>query len=319
MTRATYRHLILLAALLLALVASGISAAATRDNAVWEVGCEGFTSNGGGFVLDRDNTGTGREVFTITAMDGAGNIIFGPVSEDFFVGGSVYINDGVTFEWDAVPAANPLMVRVVSPAGNGFVEQVIYTAEGTCRGLPDGAIELAETDITSVANPEDVAGIQPGYLVVNTFRLNVRSGDGPEYTIVGQVAGGEELAVLGVNETRTWWYVQSGDVRGWVITTQVINRGDLTGTPVLEAQGVILPPRYFIYGRTDLYSSASRTSTVLCEIPGDREYVVVGRNSFFTWLVVEASCDGVAVEGWLPLNEDLGALRNLGDVPIEIR
>ncbi|MFW5748157.1 MAG: SH3 domain-containing protein [Chloroflexota bacterium] len=318
----TLKHrigLAVLLGLLIGMIQVGVSSAAVRDGAIWTVGCNGFISNGGGFILDRDNTGTGREQFVIVGMDGAGNTIFGPVTEDFFVGGSVYINEGITFEWAEVPAANPLVVMVVSPAGNGFVEQLVYTAEGRCGGLPNGEVDL-ETAFTSaaVANPEVIERPQPGYLIVNTFRLNIRSGDGPEYTIVGQANGGSELAVLGRNEERTWFYVQAGDIRGWVNGAEeyVITRGDLRRTPVVVQQGQILPPRFYNYSDALIYAEATTRSAALCEIPGDQEYVIVGRDARADWYGIEATCSGAPVVGWI--QAEVGAVRNLGDLPIPV-
>ncbi|RMG71127.1 MAG: hypothetical protein D6711_16020 [Chloroflexi bacterium] len=289
--------------------------AAVSDDLNWEVGCDGFTNVGGGLILDRDNTGDGLETFIITGLDGTGKVIFGPLSEDFFTGSSLYLNDGITFEWTATPTANPLYVTVISPAGNGLPEQVVYSTSGRCSGLPD-AEEVTDLTGAEIANPEVIIAGQPGYLIVNTFRLNMRSGDGAEYTVVGQVNGGTRLAVLGVNAERTWWYVQANNIRGWVRNDFVIVRGNLTNTPIVVADGVILPPRFFLYIGTDIYSRATTSSSVVCHIPGNREYVIVGRNANATWYGIEAECDGETVVAWI--DAELGAVRNPGNQAIPI-
>jgi hypothetical protein len=296
-----------------------VTSAATRSGAVWNVGCNGFFSEGGGFLLDSDNTGSGLETITITGMDGRGNIIFGPVAEDFFVGTTVVFNEGTRFSWTDVPQANPLMVQVVSPAGNGQAQQVVYTAEGSCPGLPDGDFTFEDALISApVSNPDAVRAPQPGSLVVDTFRLNIRSGDGPEYTIIGQADGGSELAVLGVNAERTWWYVQIDSIRGWVNGSDdyVVVRGDLRRTPIIEARGEILPPRFFLFIRNNIYTLPTTASSVVCEVPGNQEYVINRRNTAGTWYGIEAVCNGNSVIGWI--NADLGALRNKGNVEIPV-
>jgi len=296
-----------------------VTSAATRSGAVWNVGCNGFFSEGGGFLLDSDNTGNGLETITITGMDGRGNVIFGPIAEDFFVGTTVVFNEGTRFSWSEIPQANPLMVQVVSPAGNGQAQQVVYTAEGRCPGLPDGDFDFENTSITApVSNPDAVRAPQPGSLVVDTFRLNIRSGDGAEYTIIGQADGGSQLAVLGVNAERTWWYVQIDSIRGWVNGSEdyVIVRGDLRRTPIVEAQGTILPPRFYLFVRNPIYDLPSTSSSVICEIPGSEEYVIDRKTRDGSWYGIEAVCDGRNVIGWISADE--GALRNLGDVPIPV-
>jgi len=292
--------------------------AATRDGAIWDVDCSGFTSEGGGFELNRDNTGLGLEVLVITAVDGNGNMIFGPVAEDFFIGTTVIIEDGTSFKWMAPPQANPLTVTVFSAAGNGQVPQLVYSVSGVCPGLPEENI-LQDPSVSVPVDPEeDVAIPQPGTLVVDTFRLNVRSGDGPEFTIIGQVSGGQSLAVLGVNAERSWWYVQAGDLRGWIRgdTELVIVRGDLRATPVVEARGTILPPRLFVFLPQNIYTRPDQFSPVICQVPGDQEYVIDRRTADGIWYGIEAVCDGQPVVGWI--KAEFGALRNLGNVPIPV-
>lgn len=304
--------------MILALMALGLStvSAATRDGAVWRVGCEGFTSNGGGFNMTRDNTGAGREEFVISAVDGAGNTIFAPVTEDFFVGGSVFIDPGVTFNWTRSPQANPLTVSVVSPAGNGQPEQVVYTVSGTCSGLEQGSAPVSGDRTSTVDTTE---GVRTGFLIVNVYRSNLRTGDGPEYTIVGQVSGGDRLTVLGVNQRRTWWFVSFNGLRGWINNELIINRGDLRPTPIIDGTGTILPARYFVYGDMPGYAEPSSSSPVVCIIDGNREYVLAVRTSNSSWYGLDAECvDGTPARVWIRNDEENGALRNLGNVPVPV-
>jgi hypothetical protein len=324
--------LLLILGLVFCLMQVSFVGAAGRDNLRWTVGCNGFTSNGGGIVLNRDNTGQGREVFVITATDGAGNVIFGPVSESSFVGSSVYIAQGVTFNWSSAPAINPILVSVVSPAGNGWAEQVVYSVLGTCLnlgtiipegvgivGVPDGTTSpsvLLNADPPRPTNPQGLGHLYEGYLIVDTGSLNLRSGDGPQYTIVGRVRGGTELIVLGRNNDRSWWYVQVGEIRGWVNGELVIIRGDLTHVPVVPVVGEIFPPRLFVFRANPIYLAANERSGVYCIIDGDLEYRIIAKNRDGSWFLIEAVCNDVTVEGWILA--EFGAIRNSGDLPVPI-
>lgn len=309
-----------------------VVSAAERDDASWTVTCDGFRSNGGGFVLTRDNTGLGREELVIYATDGAGKMIFGPVAESFIIGGGLYITDGVTFKWDSAPTANPLTVTVFSSAGNGYVEEPVYQVQGNCDTFPrfltpipfpenrtiSPSVEINESS-PLVTNPENIGENYEGYLIVNTFRANLRSGDSPEYTVVARVSGGTELIVLGVNEDRTWWLVLVDETRGWIKGELVLVRGDLTNVPIidpLEAQGEILPPRFYLWITSPLYAFASDRGGVICRLEGDLEYVIIGKTGDSSWYLVEAYCGNRWVEGWFPA--DFGAIRNLGALPIPI-
>lgn len=78
-------------------------------------------------------------------------------------------------------------------------------------------------------------------LVANTSFLNVRSGDGPQYTVVVTVVGGTELPVLGVNSNKTWYLVTTAVGPGWVDLQFTIPRGEFSNVPTL-APSVSAPP-----------------------------------------------------------------------------
>jgi hypothetical protein len=305
--------------------------AAGRDRLRWVVGCDGFTSQGGGIILNRDNTGEGREVFTITAMDGNGTVIFGPVSESSWVGAELFVLPGVSFDWHTAPAANPIRLEVVSPAGNGWDEQIVYATLGNCVGLefvaaaedttaPDDFTPSASVPLNGLAprptNPDNLGVTESSYLIVtHVGTVNLRSGDGVEYTVVGKIAQGEYLRVIGRNDNRSWWFVQVGDIRGWINGTLVAVRGDLTDVPVIPVTGELDPPRLFIFTDQVIYGVPTELAVQVCEIPGGLEYEIVGRNRGGTWYEIAANCGDVDVTGWI--EADAGAFRSAG-LPIPV-
>ena len=302
--------------------------------------CDGFTSQGGGVFLNRDNTGAGEEALTITAIDGTGNVIFGPIQQNVLVGSRLSIPAGTYFSYNAPPAANPILVTLTSNAGNGYNQQIVYSVLGACIELPTTVfntigLDVLESDGVFVVvdgstspsvglnidpprptNPDGLQAFVDGYLLVNTASLNIRSGDGPEYTLVGRVAGGTELIVLGRNEDRTWWFVQVGEIRGWVLGELTITRGDLTLVPIAPVNGEILGARFYVYSDSYLLASPVAGTSWLCEIEGDTEYFIIGQNSNGEFIQVVATCNGASVIGWLGI--DYGAIRNSGDLGIPV-
>ena len=335
MNRNKWMFLVVLG-LLLMLVQASIVGAAGRDRLRWTADCDGFTSQGGGIIFNRDNTGQGREVIVITAVDGAGNTIFGPVEESSFVGSSLYIAPGITFNSAATPAANPIRVTVTSPAGNGFGEQVVYATLGSCDTLEFVAAPEDDTNADGVVdvfvpsnsvplngtaprpvNPDNLGLTEIGYLLVTeSATVNLRSGDGPEYTIVGQVEGGDQLFVTGRNSDRSWWFVRVGDIRGWVNGELVAVRGDLTAAPEVPVFGEFFPPRLFIFTDQPIRTLPVDNAFVVCEVAGGLEYEIIGKNQRGSWFLVRADCGGTLAEGWI--SGELGAVRNSGDLPIPI-
>ncbi len=321
---------------------------AANDNGVaFTLGCGGFSSSGE-VVLDRDNTGTGRESFTVSASDGVGNVIFAGEPDSFFVGGTVSWEDGGTYGWTRAPEFNPMTLRVVSMAGNNLPAEVVHVTVGSCADLPTitalsqelgigGGIPLILdprilNGVTSEAVPLNTAPPRPenpvglaealrGYAVVNTDNLSVRSGDGAEYTLVAIVDGGTQLVVLGRNEfagdAETWWYVQVGDVIGWVSGEFLYMRGDLSHVPEVPVTGDLIQPRFLlIREEAPLYVSPSFNATGICTLPGGLEYFVIGRDEDIIWYEIEAECDGAPVTGWIPAY--LGAIRNPAAQFIEV-
>jgi hypothetical protein len=314
------------------------ASAADSNDVSFNLGCDGFSS-GGEILLDRDNTGSRQETFSVSASDGAGNVIFAGQPDSFFVGGTVSWADGGTFAWTRPPEFNPLTLRVVSLEGNGLPAEVAHVSVGSCADLPtltipselgqggglgvvlDPRLLEGETspDVplnTAPPRPENPLGLAPalpGYAIVNTDNLSVRSGDGAEYTLVAIVDGGTQLVVLGRNEpggdAETWWYVQVGDVVGWVSGQFLVFRGDLSHVPEVPVTGDLIQPRFFlIRDEAPLYATPDFNASGICTLPGGLEYLVVGRDADIVWYQIEADCNGTTVTGWIPAY--LGAIRN---------
>ncbi|MBA3868401.1 MAG: hypothetical protein ABI970_26015 [Chloroflexota bacterium] len=294
------------------------ASAGSSVNATFSLGCDGF-SGSGQILLDRDNTGSSREAFQVVVTDGIGNIIYKPVVDSFFVGGTVSWTATNVVKWTSAPEDNPLTLRVVSLAGNNVGEQTIAVATGSCEGLPSfGALPTVissaasdSVDINAVpprpTNADDVTSKLPGFLVVNTDNLSLRSGDGPDYTLVGIVDGGTKLIPLGRNLKFTWWFVQAGDIKGWAKAEFLVARGDLTNVTVVPAEGEITPATFFVYGKTPLLSAPAVGAVPLCTIPGNIEYLTTGRTKATDWYEIQATCDNAVVKGWIAAS--LGAFR----------
>ncbi|MAU13157.1 MAG: hypothetical protein CL607_25290 [Anaerolineaceae bacterium] len=151
------------------------------------------------------------------------------------------------------------------------------------------------------SNPEGLAEAQSGYGIVNTSFANLRSGPGPAYTRLAVVRGSTPLVILGQNDIQTWWYVQVGDVRGWIWGELVALRGDVTDVPVIETEADMTPPTLYVgFTGNPIYDELSTEGEVICTTQGGLEYEILGRNLSATYYYVEAPCiDGELVTGWI--------------------
>lgn len=315
----------------------------------FKVDCAGFVSQGSELDLNRDNTGALAEAYIISAIDGAGNTIFEPISDVFYVGGKVNWPAGDSYDWTTAPRYNPIRLQIVSVAGNGQPEQVVYQNVSNCEGLPnfvlvdiigaftkealrkltgeafvlqpaDGvtsdSIELNEIPPRPI-NPPGLAESQPGYAVVNTDNLFIRTGDAPSYTVIGIVDGGTNLAVLGHNEDLTWWYVQVGGLRGWVNSEFLALRGDLSGIPEVPVIGELRQPSLYVgFSGNYVFAEPVVGSAPLCTIPGNIEFPITGRTRSTTWYEITVTCNGAETSAWIPA--ELGIVRNPAGLVIPI-
>ncbi len=353
MLRSPTRFMVIFSLLVLCLIVPTSMIQAADGSLNFTVDCAGFTSNGSELVLTRDNTGQLSEAFTITAIDGAGNTILDPISDVFFVGGSVIWDEGTSYEWSTAPLYNPLRLQIVSPAGNGLGEELVYENITRCPGLGSfGAIDVLQAfqkqayrlltgeafvlqaadgetsdalELNAVPprpiNPPVLLEEQPGYAVVNTDNLYLRSGDDQRYSVIGIVDGGTLLAVLGRNEDRTWWYVQVGGLRGWVKSEFLVLRGNLTGVPEVPVLGEYTQPSLYVgYVGNPVFNLPTMFSGEVCRIPGNRDFAVIARTAASDWFLIEVPCGETEedfVLAWI--QADRGLLRNPGSVFIPVR
>lgn len=330
--------LMLLSAIFLLVHSSQQLQAAGTSGAGFTVGCTGLTSRGVTINLNRDNTGTNQESFNIQAYDGNGTVIYAQTTS-FIVGGGFVIPSGNFFGWSTQPIANPIIVVISSNAGNGHGEQTVYRQSGSCAlltatgnfdpsvvGLPDianvdgttsPAVPIGQVPPTAVGidNVAELLNLA-GYGIVNTPRLNMRTGAGVQYTRIAILDGGTELIMLGHNPAGTWWYVQVDDLVGWVSGDYVALRGNVQETHIVPPQGEIEPARFILYDDYPLYAGASGNSGILCTLPGNIEFPVVGRTAMSDWFQVQTTCNGTPITGWV--SGALGALRTSGARPIPV-
>ena len=166
-------------------------------------------------------------------------------------------------------------------------------------------------------DPTAIAQVR-GYAIVNVRSANLRSGPGAGFTRVGFVRGGDQLIVLGQNANQSWWYVQSGDLRGWIFGELLILRGDLSRLPVIETAAEIIPATVYVgFTGNPLYNELSDRGVSLCPVQGLMEHPLLGISFNKKWYVIEATCvDGSKKIGWL--NAESGLVRNPAGLRIPV-
>lgn len=140
--------------------------------------------------------------------------------------------------------------------------------------------------------------------------VNVRSGPGTQYDIIGQLSVGDTVPVLGRDSANArWLYVSLPDelnVRGWVAVFTVTTNGGVDG---LEIVDITLNPDsdddnpdqqdgvwITAFGRVNVRSGPSITYTVIGQLEIEDEAQALARSNYNNdWLFIEND----SVEGWV--------------------
>lgn len=170
--------------------------------------------------------------------------------------GWVETNDLVIFGVDELPdmtaQADDNAVGAVSAAPVADASTVVTSIAGTftttasAPALPTTAAAPAEAAAETedaAANMAVVPAVVPevvaqGTANVSGARLNIRSGPGSEYRIIGKASGGEGLEVAARSEDGAWVAIVREDLpagAGWVSAALVTVDGGVNELPVLDA------------------------------------------------------------------------------------
>ncbi len=107
---------------------------------------------------------------------------------------------------------------------------------------PPGTFTPTVPGTAATANPatqSPAPTINGPQVSILSATLNVRGGPGTTYTLVGVLKVGDTVAIVGRNADRSWWVIQSGPLRGWIINSSAYMTvsGDTSAVPL-----VAVPP-----------------------------------------------------------------------------
>jgi len=141
---------------------------------------------------------------------------------------------------------------------------------------------------------DSAAPAQTGpYAVVLATYLNVRTGPGPNYAIIGVVSGGDNLPILGRTNDRSWYQVQSVYGAGWVYAQYVAVRNVFTSIPVTTdsaANAAVTGPIGIINtGALNIRTGPGAQYTRIGTLAGGTETQIIGRTRDWSWWLLSTS------------------------------
>ena len=132
--------------------------------------------------------------------------------------------------------------------------------------------------------------------VVNTGRLNVRSGPGVAFGILTRVGRGETLTLLGRNSAGSWVNVKIGSgIVGWVNAAYIVPAVAISSLPVSDMTQ-LSAPGMVTAAQLELRSGPSTVNSVLAVLSRGQSLMLLGRTDDSAWLKVQAGAIG---EGWI--------------------
>lgn len=184
----------------------------------------------------------------------------------------------------------------------GWVAYFTVTVLGGLDDLPVVAprFSLAESanPVVVVPTPTATSFHSLGDVFVTTYRrVNVRSGPGSEYTVIGSLEASSSADVTGRTADDEWLRIDFDEMDGWVAYFVVSLNGSLDDVESVESvdEPVEVVTRYNI----NLHRTPELASSIISIVPYGTPLIVVGRSGTDEmWL--EVSYNGR--DGWLMRN-----------------
>ncbi|MCY4537766.1 MAG: SH3 domain-containing protein [Chloroflexi bacterium] len=136
---------------------------------------------------------------------------------------------------------------------------------------------------------------QSPHLVVNTHRLNIRSGPGVGHHVITSVPGGTELPVTGIDIGRLWFQISGPTGPGWVNSHYAIDRGSFSGVPIIDSRPanvpVIAPGQAHLVvntGYLNVRTGPGVGHNAIGNVPGGTELPVTAIDSGGLWYQVDS-------------------------------
>ncbi|MEZ4675625.1 MAG: SH3 domain-containing protein [Caldilineaceae bacterium] len=186
-----------------------------------------------------------------------------------------------------LPVDSPNNSADAPVAGNAELNTVVTSPAAAPPESSDGqaaAVETTDTaqlgaqenatvaDATETPVPPAAPDTQP--MVVVSTGLNMRSGPGIDYAVIGALSAGDSAQILGKNEAGNWWQVQGSDgSQGWLYGPLVQTSGDTAAVAVVL--NIPTPPPTAVPVPTEPSAPAEPVASAPTPVPAGPDFRVV--------------------------------------------
>jgi uncharacterized protein YgiM (DUF1202 family) len=167
--------------------------------------------------------------------------------------------------------------------GTGWVAARYLAVTGAPAAVVDDGSGGMESGVPLTADT-------PYVIVMATF-LNIRTGPGINYAVLGQAFGSETLPVVGRTADSQWYQVETRFGTGWVFAAFVVTRNEFGGAPITTgtAAGAEIAGPFGIIntGALHIRSGPGAQYSSLGTLAGGTQTRIVGRTTDWTWWLLE--------------------------------
>jgi len=223
-------------------VAATAVPAAAADSAALAVadGIIGVVKGSGADVSDAPDgrvvqTLPGADAVTANGRNADGSWVFVTTLDG--AEGWMKVADLVIFGVDKLPnrraGAEATAAEIAAPA---ITQNAVVTE--TTAAEPAAATGEAEETVAAAPAADLASSTMTGVVDAEDARLNIRSGAGSDYRIIGKAADGVELAIAGRSDDNGWLLIQREDLPtgvGWVAVAFIRLNGNVADLPISTA------------------------------------------------------------------------------------
>jgi uncharacterized protein YraI len=165
------------------------------------------------------------------------------------------------------PTAEPTLTASPVPPTSTPVPATATSEPPTATAAPP-----TEAAPTETATPAETATPTNPRVVANT-NANVRGGPGRVYPVIGSLRTGQQIDVIGRNESGDWWQIEwNGKAQAWVAGTTVRLQGQIDTVAV--AQNIPTPPPTRVPPTPAPQPAAPAATAPAAAPPSGMQYVV---------------------------------------------
>lgn len=138
---------------------------------------------------------------------------------------SVFLFIGLMF---AACQPSPTATPTAAP-----LPQATDTAAPIATPAPTETIEATAINVPPTATQAPPTATPPPPIATTKIIVNVRSGPGAAFAILGKLPRGTSRAILGKSADSQWWQIEFEDKAGWIAADFTDVRGGTSGVPVI--------------------------------------------------------------------------------------